>query len=90
MKSFVDILTIDYRKTLNDYKNKIMDDIRKKTVSKQFNSGSNLTKRITSQRDVEQSFVDILKGDHSREVFESKSILRNEASKKVVAKLATS
>ena len=33
MKSFADILTIDYRKTLNDYKNKLMENVRKKAVS---------------------------------------------------------
>lgn len=33
VKSFVDTLTIDYRKTLNEYKNKIMADQRKKTMS---------------------------------------------------------
>lgn len=32
VKSFVDTMTIDYRKTLNDYKNKLMDEIRKKAI----------------------------------------------------------
>jgi len=30
VNSFVECMTIDYRKTLNEYKNKIMDDVRKK------------------------------------------------------------
>lgn len=41
MKSFVDILTIDYRKTLNDYKNKLMQGVRDKAVSSQLNSRQN-------------------------------------------------
>jgi len=41
MKSFVDILTIDYRKTLNDYKNKLMQGVRDKAVSTQLASRQN-------------------------------------------------
>jgi hypothetical protein len=66
MKSFVDILTIDYRKTLNDYKNKMMEDARRKAVSSQFSSGSFTQREYVSNRQTEQSFVDCLKGDHMK------------------------
>jgi DNA-binding ferritin-like protein (Dps family) len=36
IRSFVDTLTIDYKKTLNDYRNKLMEEVRKKAVSVQF------------------------------------------------------
>ena len=64
MKSFADIMTIDYRKTLNDYKNKMMEDIRRKAVSAQFSSGSYSSRKFVSNSDSEISFVDCLKGDH--------------------------
>ena len=36
--SFVDKLTFDYKKTISDYKNKIMEASRKKAVSSKFYS----------------------------------------------------
>ena len=33
---FVDTLTFDYKKTISDYKNKIMEASRKKAVSSKF------------------------------------------------------
>ena len=71
-KSFVDILTIDYRKTLNDYKNRLMEDVRKKAVSNQFSKGSISNRSMISNRDEESSFVDCLKGDHNKQVFDKK------------------
>ncbi len=43
-KSFVDCLTIDYRKTLNDYKIKIMEDMRKKATKTNMNQNADKKK----------------------------------------------
>lgn len=66
----MDILTIDYRKTLNDYKNKIMAGVRQQAVSSQFSQGSLSSKPLISNRDSERSFVECLKGDHQKTVFD--------------------
>lgn len=63
MKSFVDILTIDYRKTLNDYRNKLMEGARNQAISANFQSAKT-QKPFVSRTDSEASFVDCLKGDH--------------------------
>jgi hypothetical protein len=72
----VDTLTIDYRKTLNEYKNKIMEDIRAKAIrnSKLKESPQKL---LVSIKDREKAFVDCLKGDHTRNTFEKKRLIRD-------------
>ncbi|TNV86840.1 hypothetical protein FGO68_gene5590 [Halteria grandinella] len=79
MKSFVDILTIDYRKTLNDYKNKMMEEARRKAVSSHFSSGSLSSRELVSNRQSEQSFVECLKGDHMKQTYNKKFQLRQSA-----------
>lgn len=61
----MDCLTIDYRKTLNDYKIKIMEDLRKK--ASKTNMNLNTDKKKSYNENPEKSFVEILKGDHTRE-----------------------
>lgn len=76
-------MTIDYRKTLNDYKNRIMDDIRRQAVAK-LKESSPKKKAMVTNKDTESSFVECLKGDHAREAYEKKLKARQENVKTVI------